>query len=174
MATYPNTTLEDDALDPLYGGEPGNKFGARAWQWACNVLRFLSRAHLLHNRNPFRCVVVQVLTACDVGDVVVHDLRGTGASLSMYAARKATTGDDALYTSGELLYLGVCVEAAAAGRKAVVAVNGVVPYNVAGFGVQTAGTPVSVNLTSGKLKVAAAGEPVLGLLDTRGNVHLTP
>lgn len=171
--TYPDTTLEDDALDPLYGGQPGNKFGARAWQWANNVLRFLSRAHLLHNRQPFRCIVVQVLTACDPGDVLVHDLRGTGAALSSYAARKAQAGDDGLYASGELLYLGVCVEGAAAGAKAVCAIKGIVPFNIAGFGVQTAGTPVSANLASGKLKVAAGGDTVLGLLDTRGNVNLT-
>lgn len=170
---YPDTTLEDDELDPLYGGRPGTEFGARAWQWANNVLRHLSRNHLLHNRAPYRCVVVKVTNACEPGDVIVHDLRGTGASLSEYAARKATTGDDGLYASGELLPLGVCILGAAAAGKAVVAVRGIIPLNITGFGVQTAGTAASWNLTSGKLKVAAVGEPVLALLDTRGNAHLT-
>ena len=173
VTTYPDTTLNDDALDPLYGGEPGSSFGARAWQWINNVVQHLARAHLLHNRSPYRCIAVDVVTAVDPGDVVVHDLRGTGASLSSYACRKATTGDDALYGSGELAYVGVCITGAASGRKAVVAALGIVPRSITGFGVQTAGTAASVNLTSGKLKVAAVGEPVLGLLDTRGNLYLT-
>lgn len=171
--SYPDTTLEDDELDPLYGGRPGTEFGARAWQWANNVLRHLSRNHLLHNRAPYRCVVVKVTNACDPGDVLVHDLRGTGAGLSEYAVRKATAGDDALYASGELLPLGVCILGASAGNKAVVAVRGIVPLTITGFGVSTAGTAVSWNLASGKLKIALVGEPVLGLQDTRGNVHLT-
>lgn len=172
VATYPRTTLEDDTLDAPFGGQPAAVFGAKAWTWVNNVLRLLSRAHLLHNRNPFRTLVVRVIDGVDPGHVVVIDLRGNGAPAESYACRKAATGDDGLFASGVLLYLGVVIEGASAGKRAVVASAGVVPYTVTGFGVATAGTPVSVDLATARLKVAAAGETVLGMLDTRGNVVL--
>lgn len=171
--TYPRTTLEDDALDPPFGGQPAAAFGARAWAWANNVLRHLSRAHLLHNRNPFRTLTVRVIDGVDPGHVVVIDLRGNGAPAEFYAARKAATGDDGLFASGVVGFLGVVIEGASAGKRAVIAAAGVVPYTVTGFGVATAGTPVSVDYSSARLKVAAAGEVTLGALDTRGNVLLT-
>lgn len=171
--TYPDTTLNDDELDPLYGGRTGSEFGSLAWQWANNVLRFLSRAHLLHNRSPFKALTLRTIDALDVGDVVVHDLRGTGAPLESYAVRKAATGDAGLYASGELLFIGVCVEGASAGRRAVVARIGIVPYTLTGLTAQSAGTPISANLTTGKLKVASGGDVVLGVADRRGNLHLT-
>lgn len=165
---YPDTLLHDDEADPLYGGRPGSEFGGLAWEWAANVLRFLSQAHLAYNRASYRTIAVTVTNAVDPGDVVVVDLNG-GAGGAI-VARKAASGDSG---SSTVRVLGVCAVGAAAGRRAVVARDGVVPRLLTGFAeLAAAATPISVDYTTGKLKVAAGVEPVIGAGDRQGNVLL--
>jgi hypothetical protein len=68
---YPDTTLRDDVVDPLYGGRPGAEFGSLAWTWAANVLQFLSTAFLTYLRAPYTTQVPVVQDAVAAGDVLV-------------------------------------------------------------------------------------------------------
>lgn len=167
---YPDTTLRDDVVDPLYGGRPGSEFGTPAWTWAANVLQFLSTAFLTYLRAPYTTQVVVVKGAVAAGEVVVFDaadpLAGGG-----YHVRRVEAGDA---TSTTAVLLGVCLEPAASGARARVATSGILPRTSTGLATLAAGAAVTVDFASARLRAAALGEPVLGYGDTAGNVLLLP
>jgi hypothetical protein len=171
---YPAADLENDALDPLYGGQPGSAFGAPAWEWINNVVRVLSRGHLLHNRQPFRTVAPEVTQAVQPGDVVVVRYDASGAPSGGYTARKAESGDATEFAAGRARVLGVCIVGAAGGSRAVVATAGIVPRTYTGIGTAASSDYAALYFATGRLRVAVPGDTVLlGQLDTRGNLHLS-
>lgn len=168
VASYPDTLLRDDALDPLYGGRLGTEFGGLAFQCLWNVLRFLEEAHLAYHRQPYRTVAPAVTGAVAPGDVVVVDL-STPTAAGGYRARKAEAGDAASTT---IRVLGVCIVGAAVSARAVVATTGLVPRTYTGLATAPAVAPLGVNWATGRLKLAAPGDLVVALADVNGNALL--
>lgn len=166
---YPDTTLKDDTLDPLYGGRPATEWGALAWQWINNVVRFLGQAHLDYNRVPFRSIAATVYSgSLAAGDVAVVDL-GTSTAAGALLVRKARTDD---LTNPLVRVLGVTVSGAGVNARARIAVGGLLPRTYTGFATLPGGAPLAVNYTAGRLKVAATGEAVIAYGDVQGNALL--
>ncbi len=166
--SYPDSTLQNDELDELYGGRDGAEFGALAWTWINNVARVLSQRVLSHLRVPYRGVVVVVTQAVAPGQVVVVDLSQSIAGY-LYFARPSSGGDAALPTS---FVLGIATEGAAASARCLVATEGIVPRTLSGTANMTAGDPVTVDFANARLVAAAPGDPVYGYGDAVGNVLL--
>lgn len=169
-SSYPDTTLRDDTVDPLYGGRPGSEFGSPAWTWAANVLQFLSTAFLTYLRAPHGTQVVVCQEALAAGDGVVFDA-STSLASGGYHVRRVASGDSASSTA---FFLGVALEPCAAGARVRVASAGIVPRTTTGLATLTGGAPVTIDFSSARLRAAATGEPVVGYGDTAGNVLLLP
>jgi len=166
---YPDTELKNDALDPPYGGRPAAEFGGLAWQFVHAVLDFLERAHLQHNRAPYRTVAAVVGSgSLALGEVAVVDL-GASTVGGAYLVRKAASGDA---SSANVRVLGVCVVGAGVGARALLATSGLLPRTVTGFASLSAGAALAVDFTAGRLKVAGGGDPVVAYADLAGNALL--
>lgn len=165
---YPDTTLRDDVVDPLYGGRPGAEFGALAWTWCANVLQFLGTAFLTYNRAPYTTQVVVTQQAVAAGEWVVFDASSPVAG-GGYRVRKVAGGDAGSSTA---FLLGLALEPAAAGARVRVASGGLIPRTITGLAALAAGAPVTVDYASARLRAAAGGEVVVGYGDTAGNVLL--
>jgi len=165
---YPDTTLRDDVVDPLYGGRPGSEFGGPAWTWAANVLRFLGEAFLTYLRAPHHTLVVTMEEEVSAGDVVVFDASAALVG-GAYWCRRLGPSDSGTST---VHFLGVALEPAAAGARCRVATGGILTRTTTGIASLTGGAAVTADYTTARLRAATGGEPVLGYGDTAGNVLL--
>lgn len=165
---YPNSSLPSDVQDAPYGGQPANKFGTLARQFLDSAIQAIESIILSHIRVPWSTIVVASTTGNNVGDFCLFD-QGTFVTGSGYYARnKVGTG------SGTFMVFGIFLDAASAGAKARIAYGGLVPPSITGLGVLAADTPITMDLTSGRARAAANGEPVYGYTDIQGQVLLLP
>lgn len=166
--TYPGTNLTTDIADAPYGGVPANRWGTPARQYVDVVLQFLGKAYLKYLRVEYLTHAVILSSNCNVGDVAVFDT-GHFVSASGYWARNALAASGGATNA---LVWGVFIEAGSVGARVRVATHGVLAPSITGLGLQTAGTPVGVDFTLGKLRVAINGDPIVGYCDIQGNVLL--
>lgn len=162
---YPQSSLPSDVQDAAYGGAPANRFGTPARSFIDSCIQAIEKIILTHVRVPFTAQVVVSGSGNAVGDVAYFD-EGQFVSAQGYYARNVFSG-----TPNAIVW-GVFADAATAGGKARVITSGVISPQITGLPVQTAGTPVGVNLATGRLRVAASGDPVVGYFDVQGNVFL--
>jgi hypothetical protein len=163
---YPQSNLESgDQQDDAYGGAPANRFGTPARSFIDSCIQTIQRLILRHIRIPYGVHWVVCSSGCVAGDVAFFD-EGQFVTAQGYYARNRTTG------SGTAIMWGVWLDPTSAGAKARVVVCGPVSPSVTGLGVQTAGTHVSVNTSTGRLQVAGVGDPIVGYFDVQGNVFL--
>lgn len=162
---YPDTSLPG-ALDPEYGGRPASEFGQPAWKWINSVVRFLARWFVDNVHQPRSTVVVTSQTSALAGQVAVF-VAGNFVAAAGYDVRKYGGG------LASPVALGVYLEPCSVGAKARVAVAGVVPPGVTGLGTQTAAKDAGLDTGTGFLRVAQAGDVVLGKIDLQGNTLFT-
>ena len=163
---YPDTTLPSDLLDPEYGGRPATEFGGPAWRWINSVVRFLASAFLSYLRVPYSMVVVLSQSSASVGDVAVMVV-GNALANSGFDVRKVTAG---LTVPA---FLGIYADGTGALLKARVITSGIVPAAITGIAAQSTPQFAGLDATAGRLRVAQAGDYVLGVIDLQGNVLLT-
>lgn len=165
--SYPATQLVNDVVDAPFGGQPANRFGTPARSFIDAVLRFLSQAYITYLRQPYMTFVVTLSSNSNVGDVAVLD-EGQFVAASGYYARRAGTGGISLPAQ----IIGVFLDSGSVGAKARVAFCGIIPPSVTGLGVQSANAHLTCDASSGRLRVASAGEPIIAYADIQGNALL--
>lgn len=167
MATqYPDTTLNDDVLDPDFGGQTSTAFGGPAFKWINSMLRFLGAAYLRYARVPYGTLVVVTQQACAAGQALVFsaDLPQPGGAY--YVAPYNAPG----LTNRR--FVGLALEAASAGARVRAAPLGVVPAAITGVTPGTAAGDLGIDPTSARLRVATGGDTVVGRNDLQGNALL--
>lgn len=160
---YPQSSLPNDVQDAPYGGAPANRFGTPARQFIDSCIQAIQRIILTHIRVPYGVHVVTSSTGNSAGDVCYFD-QGQFVSNQGYATRDASNSNSIVW--------GVFLDAAGVGGKARVCWGGIVPASLVSLALQAAGTPVAADGTTGRLKVAAVGDTVIGYFDINGNVFL--
>lgn len=162
---YPQSSLPDDVQDAAYGGAPANRFGTPARSFIDSCIQAIESIILTHIRVPYGVMVVTCSSGCVAGDVCYFD-EGQFVTAQGYYARNKNTG------SATAIVWGVFLDTALTNGKARVCVCGVVSPQVTGLSPQTAGTPVGVNASTGKLQVANNGDAIVGYFDIQGNVFM--
>lgn len=160
---YPQSNLLSDTQDAPYGGAPANRWGTPARQFIDSCLQAIESIILKHIRVPYGVHVVTSTTGNAAGDVCWFDA-GQFVGSQNYAVRDTSIANAIMW--------GVFLDAASVGGKARVCWGGVVSAALVGLQIQPAGTPVSADGSTGKLKVAAVGDSVYGYFDVNGNVFL--
>lgn len=164
---YPDTNLGSDAIDADFGGQPASAFGVPAFTWINSVLKFLSRAYLTYVRQPYSTIVAVSQTSAVAGDVAVH-AAGTAALGGLYNVCKASGG-----LAAGVVLLGIYLEPCSAGAKARIAIAGIIPPNLTGLSPQSAPQVAGVNVSTGRVRVAIVGDPVVGIIDLQGQLFVT-
>ncbi len=162
---YPQSALSTDVQDAAYGGAPANRFGTPARSFIDSCIQAIEKIILTHIRVPYTVQVVHSSSGNVAGDVCYFD-EGTFVTAQDYFATTAA------HKSGTALFWGVFLDSASTNGKARVITGGVVPPSLTALAPQTAGTHVGVNDSTGKLRVALVGDPIVGYFDTQGNVFL--
>lgn len=165
MADYPATKLVDDELDPEFGGIPANGWGKPARMFIEARAQFLAKAHLDYNRQPYRTVAVVMNAAGVVGQAVAFDP-------NQFMVDNAYCVVPIVGGIGAKIFLGILLQSASFGARAVVAIAGIVPQNITTLSAQHAG-PVTVDSATGRLRPIASAEVQFGYADIQGNVFLT-
>jgi hypothetical protein len=160
---YPQSNLVNDTQDAPYGGAPANRWGTPARQFLDSCIQAIQKIILTHVRVPYGVHVVTSTTGNSAGDVCWFDA-GQFVPNQGYAVRNTSATNAIMW--------GVFLDAAGVGGKTRVCWGGVISASLVGLPLQTAGTPVAVNNATGKLKVAAVGDSVVGYFDVNGNVFL--
>ena len=171
---YPDNSFEQDLLESdQYGGADADTLDARAWTFLTGLVRSVSRVVLSNVRVPWSCGVFVVQSAVSIGDVVAVDLSRDALDPSTQAVLPYVQRYiDVVAAGGTPQVLGVCVAAASAGKKAQIALGGIVPPTLSGLTSQTGGALVSVDPVTGKLRAWVAGDDALGYTTPKGCVLL--
>lgn len=163
-SNYPQSSFPQ-SQDDAYGGIPSDKFGQPARSFIDSCIQALQSTFFKYFALPATVQRVVCSSGCSMGDVCFLD-EGQLVSAQSYYARNKNTG------TGTAVMWGVFADAASVGDFARLYVGGLVPYTVTGLGGQVANTPVAVDAGTGKLRVAVAGDTVVGYFDVNGNVFL--
>jgi hypothetical protein len=166
-AGYPSNTFKTGILNSLYGGATGREWGGPAWDFISGWVRDIADWLITNVMVPWRVSVVTTQDALMPGDIVVMDLTrsATVNGLPYPYFRKFNGG------SGYVA-LGLAAAAAGSGGLATVAYSGPVPVSMTGLTGLTAGSRVSGDATTGRLKAWAVGDEALGYVDPAGNVFV--
>lgn len=168
MATYPDTQLRSDPpqQDPDYGGESANSYGALAFSWINSVLQFLEDAYLKVTRQAYATVFVNVQDAVAAGDVLCIFPDSALTNTRYYVKRYASGTNRRVYA--------IALEPGSADSVVRAAIFGIIPASVTGIaGGVGSSSDVGLNVSTGRLRVAVAGDVILGRTDTQGNVLFT-
>jgi hypothetical protein len=172
--SYPDNSFELDQLEvDQYGGAEADLFDGNAWTFITGLARSITRVVLRNVRVSWSGAVVLVQAGVAIGDVLAIDLSRDALdpitqAVQPYVQRYA----DVVTAGGTPQVLGVCVAAAAAGKKAQIATGGVLPPSITGLSAMTGGALVSVNATTSKLQAWTAGDDALGYTSPLGSVLL--
>jgi hypothetical protein len=166
MVLYPDTQLREDREDDDFGGRPAAEFGGLAWAWANAVLVFLGRAHLTYARVPWTTVVAVSRDAALAGQVAVF-------APNVAAAARGYTVVPYGVALSEARVVGIYLESCGPGARARLATGGLVPPTVSGLGTRAAPVDAGLDATTGRVRVAEAGDLVLGRLDLQGHLLFT-
>lgn len=168
MATYPNTALADGQVDPPFGGQKANAFGApmRTFIDAQNREAQKQIVNSLWSGRP-----VQNLVIADgglAGDAIVFDTTGNNLDGSpVYRPLKNVTYDPDVYPIVGILLVPV----SAAAKGTVCTGGGHLVQSVSGVAVGLNG-PATIDTTTGRLRRRATGETTNGFIDLSGNCFL--
>lgn len=168
MASTPNYPQSNfpTTQDAPYGGAPANRFGTPARQFIDSCIQAVQNAFFKYLVQPATIQQVVCGSGCSVGDVCYFD-EGQFMSAQAYYARNKNTG-----TATAVMW-GVFLDAAGVGGAARICVGGVLSPAVVALGsTPSAGAPISVSASTGRLHVAVNGETVVGYADVNGNVWL--
>jgi len=172
MADYPDTNFPD-AVDPLYGGEAGRKFGGPAWDWICNAMYAVQIA-VFQLLKPYRIGRLKVASAVTAGDILVEVLDGAEDD---YTVRKLS---DVTYDPDTTLRVGMAAESAGAREQCYVIFDGPgIPPAIHGLGTGAAGR-IRVNKWTSRVERSGPSgayyydEVIIGTVNTRGYVRLFP
>lgn len=161
--TYPNTTLPG-AQDPDFGGQPPSQFGVPAFQWINSVLQFLASAFLQYVYVPYTTEVYVASASANAGDVAAIDL-GAVAPGGAYTVAKYSA------SMNYPVIVGIFILSVSLGDEASIATSGVIPSTITGLA--AANGLVGVNQSTGRARIAQAGDPLIGSVDPQGNLYIS-
>lgn len=168
MATYPNTALVDGEVDPPFGGQPGNRFGVPQNTFKDAQIRELERQ-----------MVEQVWTGRPVQNLVIVGGGLAGDAICFDVTGNSTGGEPVFCLLADIIYdpdvypiVGVLVSPVSNLESGVVCLGGgYLAQSVTGLATG-AGGPLTIDTTTGRLRLRAVGETTNGFLDLNGNSYL--
>ena len=169
MRTYPDTNLQDGVVDPPFGGERADAFGGEAWTYNDAVNQQASKQLVDDQWRPYRFVRGKVATGCVAGDAIFEVLAGTQPDYTLSTLPLLPAPG---YDPDATPYFGVALEPVSAGKVARIAIVGAgISPTVTGLAAGTSGY-ITFDLSTGRLRIAIAGEPVVGTVNVQGYVRL--
>ncbi len=166
---YPSNTFLTGVLNALYGGGTAREWGGEAWDFLQGLVRDHGKWLLTWKRKPYDTNTGVTQASVVAGDILCIDL-----SQSTTITVDVVTEDYpyiAKFTgAANQIVIGIALESAGAVAEVHFANGGLLPAKYFGLAGSAAGTAVSANTTTSRLKVWVAGDEILGFLDAKGNV----
>lgn len=170
LPAYPNTRLAVGVVDPPFGGIPAGRFGElqQTHQDARSNEAARQLVATLWSGSP-----IQYRSIADgglAGDVIVFDSTGNNIDGSpVYRPLKNVTYDPDVYGIA-----GILLAPVSADQKGPITVGGGhLLQAVTGLSVGANG-PATIDMTTGRVRLRAIGEPTFGWIDLNGNCFLLP
>lgn len=164
---YPDTSLSTGVQDDPFGGQPANRFGSPMRAFIDAQIQEIQKQILADSWEPYRFIRAAISTGGSPGDAIVFDTSVTAAA-GGYTMRQLKTGG---YTDAATTPLfGILIDTVAAAAVGRVAIGGILPPSVTGLA--AAAGALTVDGTTGKLRLKTGSETVYGYSDPNGNAFL--
>lgn len=165
---YPDTSLASGALDPAFGGQTANAFGAQMRAFIDAQIRELERQVIADQWQPYRFVRVRVHDAVIAGDCLFFDLAGAEADYTV-SPIGALSG---AYSATVHIFAGIAMESGAVGSTTRMIIAGCgIPPAISGLASGTSG-PLTYDTATGRLKIGANPNPLVGYVNDKGYCSL--